>query len=576
MNHVYEGPYALLATLTVPADLKNGTKLPISAKLTYLACTANRCVPENAEISTRLTIGDGKIDPSSLSQFDAWRKALPRPIVSLAHFAAANGRFRVEIPLPDAAKFKAVHLFAATDNAVEYATPQTFYAHGDTLVVETAAGSATPKMFEGVLTLEDGTGLSIRAVPGAVPAADADGGAMLRVSAIALVSAVLGGLILNVMPCVFPILSLKAFSLAQAGGDERQARQEALAYTGGVILVCTGLGAFILALRAAGSDVGWAFQLQNPAVILVLLLLTSAIGFNLAGLFEIGTLSAGGDLAAKGGVTGAFWTGALAAFVATPCTGPFMAGALGATILLPTFAALLVFAGLGLGFALPFLALGFVPALRKRLPKPGAWLGTFRRILSVPMFMTGLGLAWILGRQTNLNGAVMGLGAAMLMSIGLWTTGMRQRSFKRATWQPALIALLIALTCILALPKANARNDIEGSVSQQFDPAKLALLRQQGKSVFLYFTADWCLTCKVNERVAIDRTETQTAFAKAGVVTMVGDWTSGDPEISRFIAAQGSSGVPLYLWYAPGGQPQALPQILTPHLLVSLANREGT
>jgi thiol:disulfide interchange protein len=398
----------------------------------------------------------------------------------------------------------------------------------------------------------------------------------MAVATIALLGAILGGLILNVMPCVFPILSLKAFSLVRAGGDERHARRESVAYTGGVILVCVGLGALILALRTAGSEIGWAFQLQNPAVVLVLILLTSAIGFNLTGLFELGTLSAGSGLVAKGGTAGAFWTGALAAFVATPCTGPFMAGALGAALLLPTVAALAVFAGLGLGLSLPFLALGFIPALRKVLPKPGAWMENFRRVLSVPMFLTALGLVWVLGRQTDVNGAVLGVCAAMLMSIGLWVTGLRQRGLKPAAWWPAGVALVMALGCIWALPEASLRADGEyAAVSQRFDAARLAALRSEGRPVFLYFTADWCITCKVNERAAIERRETQEAFSRAGVVTMVGDWTDGNPDIGRFIASQGRSGVPLYLWYAPGGDGLALPQILTPHLLVSLATGGG-
>jgi DsbC/DsbD-like thiol-disulfide interchange protein/cytochrome c biogenesis protein CcdA len=576
MNHVYEGPYALIATLSLPAGLERGTRLPISVRLKYLVCTTSICVPEGAEVSRELVVGDGQVDAASLARFDAWRQALPRPVASLAHFEVANGRIRVGFPLPAAVKVGSAHLFAATPGAVEYAAPQTFSRRGDTLVIETAAGSTAPQAFDGVLALGDGTGLSFSAAPGAVPpAGEAIRSGTMAVATIALLGAILGGLILNVMPCVFPILSLKAFSLVRAGGDERGARREAVAYTGGVILVCVGLGALILALRAAGSEIGWAFQLQNPMVVLMLILLTSAIGFNLAGLFELGTLSAGSGLVAKGGTAGAFWTGALAAFVATPCAGPFMAGALGAALLLPTIAALSVFAGLGLGLSLPFLALGFVPAFRRILPKPGAWMETFRRILSVPMFLTALGLVWVLGRQTDVNGAVTGLGAAMLMSIGLWATGLRQRGSKRTAWWPAAAALVMALGCIWMLPKAYSRADTGYAAAQRFDADRLVSLRAAGKPVFLYFTADWCLTCKVNERAAIERRETQEAFSRAGVVTLVGDWTDGNPDIGRFIASQGRSGVPLYLWYAPGGDGQTLPQILTPHLLVSLAMGNG-
>jgi thiol:disulfide interchange protein/DsbC/DsbD-like thiol-disulfide interchange protein len=587
MNHVYEKPYALIVPFDVPAGLAKGTTLPISAKLDYLVCNPSICVPESATVSTTVTVGDGAADPASAASFTQWRKALPRPLGSPARFEVKDGKFRLAVPLPASVTLHDPHLFAVTDGALNYAAPQSFSRDGDTLVIETAAGPTAPKTFDAVLAMGDGAGLSFNAAPGTVPAAgtpmSADATAAPAATAprgtvaltlIAFAGAVLGGLILNIMPCVFPILSLKALSLARAGGEEREVRRESLAYSAGVILVCVALGGLILALRAAGTQVGWAFQLQDPRVILVLILLTSAIGFNLAGLFELGAVGAGSGLASKGGVAGAFWTGALAAFVATPCTGPFMAAALGAALVLPTVAALLVFAGLGLGLAVPFLALGFIPALRRRLPKPGAWMDLFRHILAVPMFLTALGLAWVLGHQTEANGVIIGVGAAMLLAIGLWMTGLRQRGFKVASWAPALVALLVALGGITLLPKTAAKAAEQGAsgmlASQPFDEAKLASLRTGGKPVFLYFTADWCLSCKVNEKAAIERSETADAFRQAGVVTMIGDWTDGDPVIGKFLEAHGRSGVPLYLWYAPGKDPQVLPQILTPGLLAGL------
>ena len=575
MNHVFEKPYALLVPFDVPAGLAKGTSLPVSAKLDYLVCSPSICVPETAEVSTMLTVGDGAPDATSAAKFDGWRKALPRPLGSPVSFQAKDGAFRLALPLPASVALNQPHLFAVTDGAVNYAAPQSFTRDGDTLLIETAAGATPPKSFEGVLALGDGTGLSFEAAPGAVPAAGSAGAGWhgtLALALIALAGAVLGGLILNIMPCVFPILSLKALSLAKAGGDERTVRREALAYTVGVIFVCVALGGLIIGLRAAGTQVGWAFQLQDPRVILVLILLTSAIGFNLAGLFEFGAVSAGSGLVGKGGTAGAFWTGALAAFVAMPCTGPFMAGALGVAVELPAFAALLVFVGLGIGFALPFLLIGFVPAFRRLLPKPGGWMETFRRILAVPMFLTALGLAWVLGHQTAVGGVVVGVGAAMLLGFGLWWAGLRQRGFKAAAWAPAAAATLLALGSIALLPPKEAKASEATATSQPFDAAKLAALQAQGKPVFLYFTADWCLSCKVNEKAAIERAETQEAFRKAGVVTMVGDWTDDDAAIGKFLEAHGRSGVPLYLWYAPGqAQPKELPQILTPGLLAGLA-----
>ena len=582
MNHVYEKPYALLVPFDVPAGLAKGTALPVSAKLDYLVCTTSICVPETASISTSLIVGDGALDPVSAAKFAAWRTALPRPLGSPVRFETTGGKFRLAVPLPASVALNHPHLFAATDGALAYAAPQSFSRDGDTLVIETAAGPSAPKSFEGVLALGDGTGLSFTAAPGSVPAAGvaiASAAASparhgtLALTLIAFAGAVLGGLILNIMPCVFPILSLKALSLAKGGGDERAVRREALAYAAGVILVCVSLGGLILAARAGGAQVGWAFQLQDPGIIFLLVLLTSAIGFNLAGLFELGAVTAGSGLAAKRGAAGAFWTGALAAFVATPCTGPFMAAALGAALVLPVAAALLVFAGLGLGLAIPFLLLGYVPALRRALPRPGAWMETMRHILAVPMFLTALGLCWVLGSQTTADGVVLAVAAAMLLALGLWWTGRRQRGFKALAWAPAVVTVMLAIAAgATLLPKhQDVKKVAQAGASVPFDASRLAALRAANKPVFLYFTADWCLSCKVNERVAIERSETQSAFAKAGVTTMVGDWTDGDAAIGRFLDTHGRSGVPLYLWYAPGKDAQTLPQILTPGLLAGLA-----
>jgi len=241
--------------------------------------------------------------------------------------------------------------------------------------------------------------------------------------------AVLGGLLLNVMPCVFPILSLKAMSLVKADGSEIQARCDAAAYAAGVMTVCVALGATILALRASGSAIGWAFQLQDQRVVLALVVLMTAVAFNLAGLFDVTLTSgaAGQSLTAKAGVAGSFWTGALAAFVAMPCTGPFMAGVLGAALILPPIAGILVFAGLGLGLALPFLAIGFVPALRRRMPRPGAWMITLRRLLSIPVFVTVIGLIWLLGRRGGVDVATGGLAVSLATALLLWRFGRFQR-----------------------------------------------------------------------------------------------------------------------------------------------------
>ena len=379
----------------------------------------------------------------------------------------------------------------------------------------------------------------------------------------------LGGLILNIMPCVFPILGLKAMSLARAGGDERTVRREALAYTAGVVATCLALGGVLLVLRAAGAAAGWAFQLQDPRIILFLLLLVTAIAFNLAGLFELRTYGGGDRLAGQGGMAGSFWTGALVAFVATPCTGPFMAAAMGAALVLPLAAALAVFAGLGLGLALPFLLLGWLPGLRARLPRPGTWMGRVQKILSIPMFITAIGLAWLLGQQRGVTAMTLGLLAALMLALLLWWLGERQREGQSGSLAVVSVALVILLGAALLLPASAPRT--ENAKAVQFSESQLEKARASGKPVFLYFTADWCLTCKANEVAAIDRAETRAAFDRGGVQVIVGDWTNADPAITRFLERQGRSGVPLYLWYAPGSaEPQILPQLLTPATLTAL------
>ncbi len=451
------------------------------------------------------------------------------------------------------------------------------------MVIETdaAANGGSLNSVEGVLKLGGGTGLSLKAVPGSVPASatplrlagaqPAPGAAAVPA---ALLGALVGGLLLNVMPCVFPILSLKAISLAKAGGDEASAKREAIAYMAGAELICVGLGAILLGLRAGGEAAGWAFQLQEPRVILALLLLMTAVALNLAGLFQLPALTGGGRLADQGGSAGAFWTGALAAFVATPCTGPFMGAALGAALMLPAPVALAVFAGLGLGLALPFLLLGFVPALRRRLPKPGAWMARLRRLMSVPMFLTALALAWILGRQAGVDGMAIGLAAAMVMGLALWWVGRKQGS--RGSWVPMAPAALAAAVAIVLVPAAATEPAMATSRtllnSEPFAEARLGALQQEGRPVFVYFTADWCVTCKVNEKGALERDQVAKAFADKKVAVLVGDWTRGDAAIGRFLQKLGRSGVPLYLYYEPGKPVEILPQVLTPSRLVSMVS----
>ncbi|MEQ5788693.1 thioredoxin family protein [Erythrobacter sp. NFXS35] len=570
MNHIYEGTYTVLVPVKVGPDADLMDVGPITGHVEYLACTDKICVPQDAVLASRQN-GD----------FARWRAEVAPPLSARANFDIGSRVLRLAIPLPASVALDNPHIFIANENLVDYAAPQTFRRVGDVLTVDIPLAeyrADTPSAVEGIIAFGEGTGVEFGAIPGDVPTGGEIVAGPVGMATPPLwtliLGALAGGLLLNIMPCVFPILSLKALSLARAGESEAKARAEGLAYTAGVVLACVGLGALLLALRAAGEQVGWAFQLQEPGVVVALLVLAAAITANFAGLFELPSLS----VTSGGKPAGAFATGLLAAFVATPCTGPFMAAALGAALLLPVPQALLLFALLGLGLALPFLLLGFIPALRRMLPRPGPWMERFRRIMAIPMGLTALALIWL---TAQLGGRAFG-GIALLLVIGvliaLWIVG-RLRQAGKLAWPafglvaaPFLAFAAIALPSVYEAKGAEARESIHNP--QAFSAEALAAARASGQPVFLWFTADWCVTCKVNESVAIEREAVRDAFEEAGVVTMVGDWTVRDEAITQFLTQQGAAGVPLYLWYAPGASaPEQLPQVLTPDLLVAQADQ---
>jgi thiol:disulfide interchange protein len=422
-----------------------------------------------------------------------------------------------------------------------------------------------PQDFSGVLASADGRGLEFHAVPGPVP----EGGTPLmgfgwKVVIWAVLGAIAGGILLNLMPCVFPILALKALHLSRAGGEAREVRSDAFAYVAGTIVGTGALGAVLLAIRAAGAEAGWAFQLQDPRTIMLLLLLAVAITANLLGLFELPVLGGAAQPA------GSFGAGALAAFVATPCAGPFLGAALGTALLLPLAGSVAVFAALGLGLGLPFLAVALVPALRRWLPKPGRWMDRLKRFLAIPMAGSAAAALWLLYRQAGDRALVVGLVVSLGLLFAAFEAGRIQRRGKRGAWGGAVAALALALVGIALVPqRSSSSHAVAGS--EAWSEARVASNVQARRPMFVYFTADWCLTCKVNEAAAIDRSEVRAAFRKAGVTVLAGDWTNGDPAITRFLDSRGRAGVPLYLWYAPGKPPEELPQVLTPAMLTDRA-----
>jgi DsbC/DsbD-like thiol-disulfide interchange protein/cytochrome c biogenesis protein CcdA len=559
MNYVFERDYAVLVRLKVPADAKD--TVPIRADAHWLACTDKICVPEQGQLALDLPVGTGT---PNRAQFDAWRTRLPQPLATLGHFAVAGDKLRVAIPLPESVAVNDPYLFPVTDNVIDYEAPQNFRRSGDWVIAELPMKSP-PSAFSGVLSIGDGRGLEFRAVPGAVP----EGGSPLsglgwQAVLLAVVGAIAGGMLLNLMPCVFPILALKALHLTRAGGAPREARTDALAYTAGAVVGTAALGAVLLAIRAAGAEAGWAFQLQDPRTIMLLLLLAVAITANLLGLFELPVLGGGAQPA------GSFGTGALAAFVATPCAGPFLGAALGTALLLPAAGSVAVFAALGFGLALPFLLVAYIPALRGRLPKPGRWMDRLKRFLAIPMAASALAALWLLYRLSGERGlAIAALLSAALLVVLIFS-GRLQRQGRAGALAGALVAVALVAVGVVLMPNRTASTRALAS-ADSWSEARVASAVERGKPVFVYFTADWCLSCKVNEATSIDRDEVRDAFRKTGVKVLAGDWTSGDPTITRFLESRGRAGVPYYLWYAPGRSPEELPQVLTPAMLISRA-----
>ena len=562
MNYVYERDYFVLVRMKAPPGA-SGT-VPIRAEARWLACTDKICVPESGSFELDLPVGTGT---PNRAQFDEWRRALPRPLATPAAFQSTGDVYRVAIPLPRSVAVDDPYVFPIDDGPIDYAAPQKFFRDGDRLVAHLKMKRGDPRELRGVLALGDGRGLEFRALRRPVgsdgtPLGTIEGGTILW----AVLGAIAGGILLNLMPCVFPILALKALHLARSGGEAGHARRDALAYAAGAIVGTGALGLALVAIRAGGTAAGWAFQLQDPRTIMLLLVLATAITANLVGLFQLPAVGGGTRPA------GSFGTGALAAFVATPCAGPFLGAALGTALLLPLYGSVLVFAALGLGLAIPFLAVAFIPWLRKRLPAPGAWMKRLQRFLAIPMGATAVAALWLLYRQSGEQGLWIGLAAAAILAIALAIVGFRQ---KRGQSLPLFALGLAAVSLVAAIALAP--------VKQETAPAKVAgadvwsedTVRRElaaGHPVFVYFTADWCLTCKVNETAAIDRDPVRQAFKAAGVKVVAGDWTNGDPAITRFLESRGRAGVPLYLWYEPGrAEPEELPQVLTPAMLISRA-----
>ncbi len=586
MNYGYEGEVLLPVAITAPASARPGDKAMLSAKAQFLVC-AEICVPEDATLSLTLpvTAGPAQADPKWGPAIAQTLAQAPKPAGLAAVFQprGTNLALAVTGAAIRAADKSGAYFYPFDATVIDHAKPQVIEQGPEGLTLTLTSGYAfqggkAPGAMAGVLSV-GGKSYEISATPGEAPAgasglgppmAKGAGGASLGL-ATAVVFALIGGLILNLMPCVFPILAMKAASLAGHGGESAAARRQGLAFGLGAVLTFLALAGLLIGLKAAGSAIGWGFQLQSPPVVAVLALLMLAVALNLSGLFEVGASlqGAGSGLASRGGLAGAFFTGALAVVVAAPCTAPFMGPALGWALTQTPAAALAVFLALGIGFAAPFVLVAYAPGLLSRLPRPGAWMETFRKALAFPMYGAAAWLAWVLAQQAGAEDLAKLFGAAVLVGMAGWLFGMAQRRAAEGG-RPFALDLGAGLLAALALAAVVWPQDAAAELtSEPYSPARLAELRSEGRPVFVNYTAAWCVSCQVNDKVAISTSEVRSAFARHKVAYLKADWTKRDATIAAELASHGRAGVPLYLLYGTGGGEAAiLPSILTSGIVV--------
>ncbi|KQW82028.1 thiol:disulfide interchange protein [Brevundimonas sp. Root1279] len=617
MNYGYQGVVYLPVPIEIPADARPGATLPLKVEATFLVCSAEMCVPDDLTLTLDLPVREGAapLDRAHGAAIQRIVETAPRPAGITARIAlrdgvlslsAAGGPLAGRDPGPS-------YFFPFEGGVIDHAAPQSgrFGPQGLTLAVSPGGkvrSSGLGGPVRGVLATDLGAfeieaelGPALAGTSGSGDLAPApDAGAPTEAAATdgaafgpfvkAALFALLGGLILNLMPCVFPILAMKAAALAHSAHDAGQARRDGLAFLAGVLATFLLLAGLLLVLRAAGQAVGWGFQLQSPPVTAGLALLMLVIGLNLSGVFQVGGSLQGlsvGRWARLGGPAGAFLTGALAVIVAAPCTAPFMAVALGAALLMPWPMALIVFLMLGLGLALPYVLVSLIPGLLSRLPKPGAWMERLKGLLAFPMYGAALWLAWVFSRQTGAEAMALLLAAGLLLALGVWLIGTGQSAQaagrRGLVWLAAgTVSILLALAGLFAAARAPVEPatgapaaEAAGIASAPWSQAAVDAAVAEGRPVLVNFTADWCVTCKINERGALSSPRAKAALEAAGAVYLVGDWTRRDDAITAELQRHGRSGVPLYLFYAPGQtEPRILPQLLTEGVVIE-ALKEG-
>ncbi len=599
--YAYEGEVMLPVTITPPATLDTGDDIPLKVHVDLLVCN-DICVPESADLELSLPISSTPSRPSNDAKlFEKQNLERVLNVQDTGGFKIADHTITLTVPLKDLstgepgtkpptfADIRAAQFFPRQQNLVQYATDQMM--SGDkknlSLILQRAENGDAAQQISGILTLTLPKGnhsYNITFEPKTMPVMGSSQSSTL-IFPVALLLALIGGLVLNLMPCVLPVLSLKALALAKKSGHAQgEVIRQGVAYTLGIAASFAVISGLLLVLRAGGESVGWGYQMQSPVFVAILAYLLFLVGLSLSGLFHLPVLlgGVGHGITSQSSAKGSFLTGILATAVATPCTAPFMAPAIGAALTMPAWQALLVFQALGLGLALPYLLICFFPALRAFLPKPGAWMENFKQLMAFPMYASVIWLLWVLTLQTGVSGMVVALTALLLLTFIIWMKAFFKDESKAYRVLALLLTAVTLYVSLHTLAKLNTDAIMEKPAAAHaintvpYSKDALASLRAAGKPVFVDATAAWCITCQVNASVALHTTRTMAAFEKQGITLMIADWTRRNDDITEFLAGFGFNGVPLNVFYPPAdGEPVVLPQILSEDIVIQTITTKG-
>lgn len=599
-NYGYYDRVVLLQDLKVPDTFAERAPATISAKVEMLVCN-DICIPETQEISFTLNSPDTQEAENTLISQSISK--LPASLEGKFSFTADQEILRISISPKDYSSFKillpeTLEFFPLDWGIINHNEKPSVTMDNGTITIEHKRGDQPMdniSALKGVLVIKgdvgQNTGYEISAgrdnnntspansapseKSGAPKLSNTEPQKSSMTMGLAIFFALAGGLILNLMPCVFPVLSMKALSLVKmAEKDVRLAHMHGLAYTGGVVLSFVLIGALLLLLKESGQAIGWGFQLQNPVVVALLSYLLFVIGLNLIGLFDVGTgLTNFGNRFVQGhGLTASFSTGVLATIVATPCTAPFMGAAMGFALLQPGLTSISIFIALGLGLAFPYLFLAYVPAARRVLPRPGAWMKHFKEFLAFPMFASSIWLAWVVSQQAGSHGVLVVMLGMLSLAFCVWLLRLSPKGKRKYLTYAVIIffavfPLLSSVTLMTVSVEADQTNLTFG---ENFTPEKLASALEGNDPVFVEMTAAWCITCKINHAVALNINSTKKLFSEKKIRYLIGDWTNSSEEITNYLSQFGRSGVPLYVYYGARDvqtgerpEPKILPQVLT-------------